>query len=135
MVFPFKSKKPRGPVGPVNRELSTRHAITPAAQAADPAPELAPETEKRPGVSQTAGPVRAAPPAAAGAAPQIDDADVAVPFTGQELRRAQQQAMRMRQQYGAIGAKKRCQALIAAANSAQETRYLQLILRSIGGAG
>lgn len=65
----------------------------------------------------------------------VSQADVAIPFTSAELRRAQQMAMRLRQQHGAIGAKTRCQQLLQRADEPAEARFLQLVMRTIGGSG
>lgn len=66
--------------------------------------------------------------------PPAPSADVASPFTGPEVRRAQQYAMRLRQSYGALSAKAECERRLKAASTPAETRFLQLVLRSIGGA-
>lgn len=128
MVFPFRSKKPRAgsPAAKALETLGSRHAITPAGE----------EASSPPAGSSARGP--SAPLPAAAPTPPVASAaqsDVAAPFTAQDVRRAQQSAMQMRQRYGAIGAKKRCQELIAAAASPSEARFLSLVLRSIGGAG
>lgn len=69
------------------------------------------------------------------ALPDSERDDVASPFTSGEVRQAQQLAMRLRRQHGAVGAKSNCRRMLEQSRDPYEARFLQLVLRSIGGAG
>lgn len=61
--------------------------------------------------------------------------EVSAPMTTAQLRKAQLLAMKLRQAHGALGARTRCLQYLEDAKTPDEVRFLDFVLRSIGGSG